>query len=166
MALHPAFVVLLVREPGARRVRAPGRRARIGSGPPSCPAAPGCSRSPGPSGAPLDVSAAAAGWLAEQLPPGEATAVHDLGLELVVPIDAADGQIDAMLVLGRRRSEEPYAPEDQELLWTIARSLAVLDRRDRVGGRRLDVPGVPALRHVLRQRNAGVRGRHQRVVAR
>ena len=34
-----------------------------------------------------------------------------------------------MLALGSRRSDEPYVSEDQQLLWTIAESLAVLDRR-------------------------------------
>ena len=131
----PTFVVLLVREPG-RDVYARLAGAPASAGPAELPGGTRLFALARALGRALDVSAAAAGWLAEQLPPAEATAVHDLGLELVVPIDAADGQLDAVLVLGRRRSEEPYAPEDKELLWTIARSLAVLDRRDRavVGG--------------------------------
>jgi eukaryotic-like serine/threonine-protein kinase len=130
-ALHPTFVALLTREPGCDDY---GRLA-------AAPSAGGPAGLPGSAkvlalaralGRPLDLSAAADGWLAEQLPELEAAAVNDLGIDLVVPIESSDERTDAVLVLGRRRSEEPYAPEDQDLLWTIARSLGVLGRPERV----------------------------------
>jgi eukaryotic-like serine/threonine-protein kinase len=129
VALHPTFVALMVREPGrdvyARLVGAP-----VSRGPLDMPGGGRLFALARALGRPLDVSEAGAGWLAEHLPAAEAESVRSLGIELVVPIESADDQIDAMLVLGGRRSEEPYAPEDRELLWTIAQSLAVLGRRD------------------------------------
>jgi eukaryotic-like serine/threonine-protein kinase len=129
VALHPTFVALMIREPGRDDyVRLAGAPASLG---PADMAGGGrlfaLTRA---LGRPLDVSAAGAGWLAEHLPPAEAEAVKAAGLEILVPIESADQQVDAMLVLGGRRSEAPYAPEDLELLGTIARSLAVLGRRD------------------------------------
>jgi tRNA A-37 threonylcarbamoyl transferase component Bud32 len=84
-------------------------------------------------GEPLDVSAAGETWLSDHLPSAEAEVVEKLGLELVVPIDAGRGRPAAVLTLGPRRSEEPYAEEDRQLLSTIAESLAGLDGRDRRG---------------------------------
>ncbi len=134
-ALHPTFVALLTREPG-RDAYVRLAEAPAGSGPMELP---GGSRMLAIARAlekPLDLSAAGSAWLAEQLPPGEADTVAALGLELVVPVQSGDQWADAVLVLGGRRSGEPYALEDQELLWTIGRSLAVVGRRDRsvVGG--------------------------------
>jgi eukaryotic-like serine/threonine-protein kinase len=130
VALHPRFATLLTRagEGGTYRAAA------------TAPSSAGPGVLPGGSklfalarllGKPLDLSAAGADWLATHLPPVEAAMVAEMGLELVVPIDAGPGRPDAMLALGPRRSEEPYASEDQDLLWTIAESLAVLGGHDR-----------------------------------
>ena len=134
-ALHPTFVAFLVQEPG-RAVYARLAEAPRGAGPLELPAGARVFALARALGKPLDLSAAGSAWLAEQLPAAEAETVTSLGLELVVPIASADDAGDAMLVLGGRRSEEPYAPEDQELLWTIARSLSLIGRRDpaMVGG--------------------------------
>jgi eukaryotic-like serine/threonine-protein kinase len=131
-ALHPQFVTLLSRAADGESYR------MIATAPPSAgPAAL-------PSGAklcalarllgkPLDLSSAGAAWLAERLPPAEAAMVGEIGLDLLVPIDGGRGRSDAILALGARRSEEPYAGEDQQLLWTIAESLAVLGGREHPG---------------------------------
>jgi serine/threonine-protein kinase len=131
-ALHPRFVTVLARAADADAYRV------VATAPPSA----GPAELPGGAklcalahvlGRPLDLSKAGAAWLAERLPPEEAAMVGELGLELIVPIDTGSGRADAILALGARRSEEPYASEDQQLLWTIAESLAVLDRRERPG---------------------------------
>jgi eukaryotic-like serine/threonine-protein kinase len=131
-ALHPRFVTLLSRAADGESYRL------IATAPPSAGPAvlPGGAKLCALArllGKPLDLSAAGATWLAERLPPAEAAMVGEIGLDLLVPIDGGRGRSDAILALGARRSEEPYASEDQQLLWTIAESLALLDGRDRPG---------------------------------
>ena len=48
------------------------------------------------------------------------------GVELIVPIAVDPNHDEAMLVLGPRKSEEPYSKEDQELLAAVAASLRLL----------------------------------------
>jgi eukaryotic-like serine/threonine-protein kinase len=134
-ALHPQFVTVLARESdfGAYRVVA---TAPPLAGPAGLPADAKLCALAHVLGRPLDLSQAGAGWIADRLPPEEAALVDHVGLDLVVPVDTGSGRPDAVLVLGARRSDEPYASEDQQLLWTIAESLAVLDRRDRSGASR------------------------------
>ncbi len=134
-ALHPSFVVLMAREPGrdvyARMAGAPGE-----AGPAELPGGTRLMALARALGKPLDLAAAGTGWLTENLPATELEWVQTLGLELIVPVESTEEQAETVLVFGARRSEEPYTPEDQELLWTIARSLGVLARRDpsMVGG--------------------------------
>jgi serine/threonine-protein kinase len=127
-ALHPRFVAVLARASDSAAYRA------IAAAPPSA----GLAELPADAkicalahvlGKPLDLSKAGAAWIADRLPPEEAALVDRVGLELLVPVDTGSGRPDAVLALGARRSDEPYASEDQQLLWTIAESLAVLDRR-------------------------------------
>ena len=73
--------------------------------------------------------------------------VTELGLELIVPIDSGVDRADAILALGARRSDEPYASEDQELLWTIAQSLAVIEGREQTGRSNDDVCEAVAYGH-------------------
>jgi serine/threonine-protein kinase len=131
-ALHPQFVTLLAQ-------RADGESYEVlavsppAAGPAALPADSKLVALARLLGEPLDVSAAGDGWLSDHLPSAEAGVVEGLGIEVVVPIDAGRGRPAALLMLGARRSEEPYADEDRQLLWTIAESLAVLDGRDRRG---------------------------------
>ncbi len=127
-ALHPRFVTVLARASDSAAYRA------IATAPPSA----GLAELPADAkicalahvlGKPLDLSKAGAAWIADRLPPQEAALVDRVGLELLVPVDTGSGRPDAVLALGARRSDEPYASEDQQLLWTIAESLSVLDRR-------------------------------------
>jgi hypothetical protein len=131
-ALHPHFVTVLARASDVAAYKA------LATAPPSA----GLAELPADAklcalahvlGRPLDLSTAGATWIADRLPPEEAALVDRVGLELLVPVDTGSGRPDAVLALGARRSEEPYASEDQQLLWTIAESLAVLDRRVRNG---------------------------------
>lgn len=136
-ALHPDFVTLLTRAHG-RDVyeRMAGVPDHVG------PAAlPGDARLltlASVVGKPLDLGDAGSRWLASNLQ-SDAAMVGEAGIEVVVPVGAVGDRADAILVLGRRKSEEPYAAEDLALLWTVARSLAALAGRDRAG---LGVPGT------------------------
>ena len=78
--------------------------------------------------APLELSPDHDSWIAEHLPPAEAATVVDAELELLVPVTVEEGR-EVVLALGPRRSEEPYAQIDIDLLEAIAGSLGlVLDR--------------------------------------
>ncbi len=129
-ALHPRFVTLLAQETEGEPYEV------VAAAPPSVGPVDLAASSKLVAlarllGEPLDLSAAGDGWLASRLSPVETAVVERLGLEMVVPIDPGRGRPAALLVLGTRRSEEPYAEEDRQLLWTIAQSLAVLGGRDR-----------------------------------
>ncbi len=128
-ALHPRFVTLLARAVDGEAYRALAT-APPSSGPTGLPADLKLAALARVLGEPLDVSATGAGWLSTHLPPPEVALVEELGLEMLVPIDGGQDRPAALLALGSRRSEEPYAGEDRQLLWTIAQSLAVLERRD------------------------------------
>jgi hypothetical protein len=80
---------------------------------------------------PLALSLGDTAWVRHQLPLGERTLLLAHGIELLVPIfSRADGDLPrGLLVLGRRRSEEPYNPEDLALLTTIADAVGALLER-------------------------------------
>jgi tRNA A-37 threonylcarbamoyl transferase component Bud32 len=65
----------------------------------------------------------------QDLPAADQAWLQQSDVELVVPILGNDHQDEALLVLGPRRSEEPYSQEDLELLGAIAASLALLPAR-------------------------------------
>jgi eukaryotic-like serine/threonine-protein kinase len=77
-------------------------------------------------GKPLEVSPIHSAWLARRLPEEEIEFVRSARLDLLVPITTANGRMQALLALGIKQSEEPYTREDQELLESIACSLALL----------------------------------------
>lgn len=64
------------------------------------------------------------------LPPHEQTWLESLGASLLVPINSAThqmkGQLIGLLLLGEKKSEEPYSPNDSRLLLTIAGQMAVV----------------------------------------
>ncbi len=124
-ALHPEFVALLERE-----VRAPNYRSLAGA-----PAGQALPLLPAESklmalvrllGKPVEVPQTASGWLTEQLPHEETEFLRQARIELLVPIATAADHTEALLVLGSKRSEEPYTREDRDLLVAIASSLALL----------------------------------------
>lgn len=87
---------------------------------------------------PLALSLGDTAWVRHQLPLQERTLLVEHGIELLVPIStASDGALPlGLIVLGPRRSEEPYNQEDMDLLSTIAQGVGLLlersaaDRRD------------------------------------
>ena len=77
-------------------------------------------------GKPLEVSLSGTSWLKQQLPHEETDYLRQSRIDLLVPIAGGPGRTQALLALGPKRSEEPYTGEDQELLVSIATSLALL----------------------------------------
>lgn len=78
---------------------------------------------------PLEAALGESGWLVEQLPPEETTFLREARIGLIVPVATPAGAPEAMLVLGVKRSEEPYAREDRELLMAVAAGLALVAER-------------------------------------
>src|SRR5579864_7000598 len=78
---------------------------------------------------PLQISLAESGWLKQQLPAEDTNFLRDARIDLMVPIAIAPHGREALMVLGRKKSEEPYGSEDQELLSGIGSALALLLER-------------------------------------
>lgn len=80
-------------------------------------------------GKPIDSSSSRA-LFDDELPAEDAAAVRAIRVDLVAPIvTAAASQREALLVLGTKRSEEPYDRDDRELVASVAASLAILLER-------------------------------------
>ena len=75
---------------------------------------------------PLQVSQTDSSWVMRQLPDSETGLLRDARIALLVPIATDPQQTEALLILGPKRSEEPYGTEDLDLLDTIADNLALL----------------------------------------
>jgi len=80
-----------------------------------------------PLGIPL--TGASTDWLRRQLPREETDYLSGSRLEWLFPISLGTGPTEGLLALGPKRSEEPYSEEDQQLLGTIAASLALVLER-------------------------------------
>lgn len=124
-ALHPEFVAIVVREANEPLYRC------IASAPPETELSGLNADSKLMAvfrlfAKPLQMSLAESGWLKQQLPSEEADFLRDSRIELMVPIAIAPHSREALLVLGLKKSEEPYSSEDQELLSNIAGALALL----------------------------------------
>ena len=127
-ALHAEFAALLVRE-----ARQPSyvviASSPAGSAPPALAAESKILALMRLLGKPLDVARADSSWLGQQLPPEDTRFLRESRLELLVPIALAPDGKEALLALGRKRSEEPYSGEDMELLQAIASALTLLIER-------------------------------------
>ena len=122
-AMHPEFAAILVRRPGGTKYRILAAR---GQSPSPIPADSKLMILLRVLGKPIEISQGKAGWLKDRLLPAESEFLGQARLEWLFPIALAEGQTEALLPLGPKRSEEPYSPEDQELLQGIASSLAIL----------------------------------------
>jgi len=76
-------------------------------------------------GGPLEVSLGKSNWLQRQLPDEELEFVRQARIDLLVPVAISPEQKEALIVLGPKRSEEPYTREDQKLLEAVAANLAL-----------------------------------------
>jgi tRNA A-37 threonylcarbamoyl transferase component Bud32 len=132
-ALHPEFVSLLAREPHEPSYRS------LAAAPSGFELAVPLAESKLMSlvrllGKPLEVPQTGSGWLKEQLPHDETAFLRQSRIELIVPIATSPKRTEALLVLGLKRSEEPYAREDLDFLVAIASSMALLLEKSSVGG--------------------------------
>lgn len=73
---------------------------------------------------PLDVHARASRPLLRRLPESDRDWLAASGAHLVVPL-LIDGRLVGLMVLGERKSEEPYSREDRELLRLLGAQLAL-----------------------------------------
>ena len=80
-------------------------------------------------GKPLEVPQTESGWLHEQLPHEDTDFLRQARIDLLVPVATDPQSTEVILVLGVKRSEEPYSNEDKDLLVAIAASLAILLER-------------------------------------
>jgi hypothetical protein len=60
------------------------------------------------------------------LPDDEIAWLTGLGVNLIVPMSGNDGRMAGLLLLGEKKSEEPYTPNDRQLLQTITAQMAVV----------------------------------------
>jgi hypothetical protein len=60
------------------------------------------------------------------LPEDEELWLTRLGINLIVPMSGADGRMAGLLLLGEKKSEEPYSLNDRTLLQTITAQMAVV----------------------------------------
>ena len=127
-ALHPEFVAILMREATEPLYRC------IASAPPEIYPR-GLSAESKLMAAfrlfakPLQISLAESGWLKQQLPSEDTNFLRDARIDLMVPVAIAPHGREALMVLGLKKSEEPYGSEDQELLSGIGSALALLLER-------------------------------------
>jgi eukaryotic-like serine/threonine-protein kinase len=84
----------------------------------------------------LDASGGRAGWLKE-LPPDEIEWIEQESVELFIPIPGSEDRHEAFMLLGRKKSEEPYSRDDREILQAIAVALALCFAR--VPGKEIEV---------------------------
>ena len=124
-ALHPQFTRILLRRPGETAFTA----SADGGGPADAfPAASRLMALMRVLGKPVDCSRTTGSWL-KGLPPEETDYLRRAEIEWIFPISVAEGKQEAVLVLGPRRSEEPYSAEDQQLLEAVCATLGVLLER-------------------------------------
>lgn len=156
-ALHPTFLLI-----GARPASGGEYRSAAAFKPEKAPALP-ASTSMLMNLArvlkqPLDVAPESSGWLAGRLPAGELQYLREGGIALLMPIAVPDQEGEALMLLGPKRSEEPYSDEDRELLAALADALA-LSLRNRK-------PPAPSQLDVELPRTVGGRYRLERVIGR
>jgi serine/threonine-protein kinase len=125
-ALHPEFAALVLRESAGAEYRVV---SSTGMAPPPLPASSKLVSLVRVLGKPVEVPPGESGWVTRQLPPEESDFVRRNRIEWLFPISVAPGATEALLLLGPKRSEEPYAKEDQDLLEAIAANLAMLLER-------------------------------------
>lgn len=70
--------------------------------------------------------------LKKPLPPHELEWLEELGVNLMVPMCGTDHRLIGLLLLGEKKSEEPYTPTDQKLLLVIAEQMAVVYENTRL----------------------------------
>jgi len=62
----------------------------------------------------------------DELPSHEREWLKQLGITLIVPVESSDLHLAGLLLLGQKKSEEPYSANDRKLLQAIAAEIAVV----------------------------------------
>jgi hypothetical protein len=125
-ALHPARAAVMVRAAGETFFES---AASIGGSTPSVPAGAKLVSLARLLGKPLENAQAGTGWLARQLPAIEIAFLRRAGVEWLFPVSLRGTGAEAFLLLGPKRSQEPYSREDRQLLQAVATSLGLLLER-------------------------------------
>jgi len=125
-SLHPHFASLMVREPGAGNFCAV---APAGGAPPPIAGDSRLITLMRELDKPLENSQSQPGWLQQQLPAAEVEYLQETRTEWLFPVTLGGTGREAVLVLGPKRSEQPYSQEDREILSAITGSLALLLER-------------------------------------
>lgn len=127
-ALHPAFAAIVVSEPQEKFCRTLAA-SPAGTGPPPLQRDSKLLSLIRILGKPLEVQQSNTSWLQQQLPHEETDYLRRGRIDLLVPVVTDPERTEVLLVLGAKRSEEPYSSEDRDLLVAIAASLAILLER-------------------------------------
>jgi tRNA A-37 threonylcarbamoyl transferase component Bud32 len=129
-ALHPLFVSVLTHLPASSNFSSDSAQVPE-SGPVALPTSLTVIRVLSVLRKPLALSLGDTAWVRHQLPREERALLLEHGVELLVPISGLSaGELPlGLIVLGPRRSEEPYNEEDLELLTAIAHAVGALLER-------------------------------------
>ncbi len=126
VALHPEFAAIFVRQPDDTVYRVVASRP---AAPPAIPADSKFMSLVRVLRKPVQIEQTESGWLKRQLPAAESEFLTRTRVEWIFPISLAADQMEALVALGPKLSEEPYSREDQDLLGAITASLALLLQR-------------------------------------
>jgi|GEM_PF-970179 len=124
-ALHPEFAALLTMAPG-ESAYTPLAAAPAGQAPPPLPADFKVVALARLLGKGLETPHGESDPFHQQLPQEETDFLGMARIDLLVPVAASPASTQALLVLGVKKSEEPYSREDQEMLEAVGASLALL----------------------------------------
>jgi serine/threonine-protein kinase len=137
-AMHPEFVALMTLDSRSMVYATLASAPPSSNGPPPLDAGSKLIGLVRLLGKPLEVFHVDSSWLSQGLPQGEIELVSRAKIDMLVPVVAGGENMPALLVLGTKRSEEPYTREDQELFEAIASSLALLHRNPASGVTSID----------------------------
>ncbi len=124
-ALHSEFCALLVRKPGEPMYRV-AAAAPAGSLPADLPATNKLIPLVRMLDRSVPIMLAESGWLGQQLPQVDKDFLHSARIDLIVPVALTEDNTEALIVVGAKRSEEPYSTEDTGLLENVASAVALL----------------------------------------
>ena len=122
-ALHPESASLMVRSPSDAAFFS---AAAIDDAPPPVHAGARLVAIARVLGKPFENAQGESGWLRQHLPRGEVEFLRRARVEWVFPVSLREGGTEAFLLLGPKRSEEPYSREDRQLLEAVTASLGLL----------------------------------------
>ncbi|MGE5814230.1 MAG: protein kinase domain-containing protein [Acidobacteriota bacterium] len=136
-ALHPTFAALMVREASSETFQTLAS-APAGGAPPPLPGSSKVIALARVLAAPLQLGASDEEPLVRGLPPAERKIVSDSQIDLLALVPAQEGGRELLIALGPKRSEEPYASGDLDLINGIADALSL------AAGRAPQPPATPA----------------------